>query len=267
MTVNRKGRLQDKIAIITGASRGIGRATAVAFGREGANVVVNYNQSKTKAEEVVNEIRQHGRSAFAFQADVGSREAVMEMVRKTVDKYGRIDILVNNAGLGLSGGPVLEANMDAFDAMLTTNVKGIIYCTQAVMTHMMKRRDGKIVNISSIAGLGTSVRPGNLFYAGTKGAVNVITKQLALELGPHGIYVNAIAPGLIKTDMPISNRSPEAWEERVKNNIETTMLQRLGMPEDIAYVVVFLASDESNYITAQVISVDGGRMNFITHSL
>jgi NAD(P)-dependent dehydrogenase (short-subunit alcohol dehydrogenase family) len=157
--------------------------------------------------------------------------------------------------------------MDAFDAMLTTNVKGIIFCTQAVMPHMMKRRYGKIVNISSIAGLGTSVRPGNLFYAGTKGAVNVITKQLALELGPHGIYVNTIAPGLIKTDMPISNRSPEAWEKRVKNNIETTMLQRLGMPEDIAYVVVFLASDESNYITAQVISVDGGRMNVITHSL
>ena len=267
MTVIRKGRLQDKIAIITGASRGIGRATALAFGREGANVVVNYNRSKTKAEDVVNEIRQYGGSAFSFQADVGRREAVMEMVRKTIDEYGGVDILVNNAGLGLSGGPLLEADMDAFDAMLTTNVKGIVYCTQAVLPHMMKRRYGKIVNISSIAGLGTSVRPSNLFYAGTKGAVNVMTKQLALELGPHGIYVNAIAPGLIKTDMPQSNRSPEEWEKRVQSNIETTMLQRLGLPEDIAYVAVFLASDESNYITAQVISVDGGRMNFMTHSL
>jgi 3-oxoacyl-[acyl-carrier protein] reductase len=191
----------------------------------------------------------------------------MEMVRKTMDEYGGIDILVNNAGLGRSSGPILEANIDAFDAMLTTNVKGIVYCTQAVIPHMIQRRYGKIVNVSSIAGFGTSVRPGNLFYAGTKGAVNVMTKQLALELGPHGITVNAIAPGLIKTDKPQRNQSPEAWEKRVQKNIETTMLQRLGLPDDIAYVAVFLASNESNYLTAQVISVDGGRMNFMTHSL
>jgi 3-oxoacyl-[acyl-carrier protein] reductase len=156
-----------------------------------------------------------------------------------------------------------------FDAMLRTNVKGIIICAQAVVPHMMKRHYGKIVNISSIAGLGTSVPPGplgNLFYSSTKGAVNILTKRLALELGPQGICVNGIAPGLIMTDMTLSGKGSSEREQRIRNFQERTMLHRVGKPEDIANVALFLASDESSFITGQVVAVDGGRMDFITHS-
>ena len=262
----KNGMLKNRVAIVTGASRGIGRAIAIIFAREGAKVVVNYHRQKGKAEEVVKKIKKAGGNAFAFQADVANRTAVYKMVESTIKDFGGVDILVNNAGLGASDASLLELKDEDFDAMFNTNVKGVLICTQAVASHMIKNRYGKIVNISSVAGLGTSALPGNLIYAGTKGAVNVMSKRMALELGRHGIYVNAIAPGLIRTDMSFGRFSPSERKRKIKSFNENSMLKRVGEPEDIANVALFLASDESNFITAQVISVDGGRMNFITHS-
>jgi 3-oxoacyl-[acyl-carrier protein] reductase len=262
----KKGRLENRVAIVTGASRGIGRAIAIIFAREGARVVVNYRRQEGKAEEVVKIIRKAGGRAFAFQADVANRTAVYRMVESTIKEFGGVDILVNNAGLGASDASLLELKDEDFDAMFNTNVKGVLICTQAVASHMIKNRYGKVVNISSVAGIGTSVLPGNLLYAGTKGAVNVMSKRMALELGAHGIYVNAIAPGLIRTDMAFGRLSPSERKRKIRSFNENSMLNRVGEAEDVASIALFLASDESNFITAQVISVDGGRMNFITHS-
>jgi 3-oxoacyl-[acyl-carrier protein] reductase len=264
--MNKNGRLQQRVAIITGASRGIGRAIALLFAREGARVVVNYNKSKTHAEEVVQTIQNIGGIAFATQADVGNEDAVRAMVTMTVKKWGTVDVLVNNAGLSLPGGPVVEASIEDLDAMYSTNVKGVLFCSQAVIPYMKKQHYGKIVNISSVAGLGTSILPGNVLYAGTKGAVNIMTKRLALELGPHGIYVNAIAPGLIRTDMNMAHRNPEEQERFIRYFAERSMLRRVGEPHEIGTVALFLASDASSFLTGQVISVDGGRMDFITYS-
>jgi NAD(P)-dependent dehydrogenase (short-subunit alcohol dehydrogenase family) len=264
--VNENGRLEQRVAIITGASRGIGRAIALLFAREGARVVVNYNQSKAHATKVVQTIHEHGGIAFASQADVGNRDAVHAMVTTTVKKWGRVDILVNNAGLSFIGGPVVEAQIEDLDAMFTTNVKGVLFCSQAVIPYMKAQHYGKIVNISSVAGLGTSILPGNILYAGTKGAVNIMSKRLALELGPHGIYVNAIAPGLIRTDMNMAQRTPEEQDRFIRYFAERSMLQRVGEPHEIGTVALFLASDASSFLTGQVISVDGGRMDFITYS-
>jgi len=266
MRGNRGGRLDGRVAIITGSSRGIGRATAIVFAREGAKVVLNYHQQRGKAEEIVGRIREAGGNAIAFQADVADRSAVQEMVKEAINKFGRVDILVNNAGLLRGDGPLSELRDEDLDSMFETNVKGVLICAQAVAPYMMERRYGKIVNISSIAGLGTSILPGNLFYAITKGAVNTLTKRLALELGPYGVCVNAIAPGLIRTDMVLEGRSLSEREQRVRYFEERAMLRRVGEPEDVANVALFLASDESNFITGQVIAVDGGRMDFITHS-
>ena len=266
MSQNQTGRLDTRVALVTGASRGIGRAIATLFAREGAHVVINYHRQQQKAEDVVRRIREAGGRAFAFQADVADRTAVGRMVERTLNEFGGVDILVNNAGMGVGGGPLLASRDADFDAMWQTNVKGILVCAQAVVPHMMETHYGKIVNISSVAGLGTSILPGNLLYAGTKGAVNIMTKRMALELGPHGIYVNAIAPGLIRTDMGLGKRSPREREQRLQYFREQSMLRRIGEPEDIATVALFLASTESAFVTGQVIAVDGGRMDFITHS-
>lgn len=267
MSQHRKGRLDNRVALVTGASRGIGRAIATLFAREGAKVVVNYRRQERKAEDVVRLIREAGGHALAFQADVADRTAVGKMVDQTMNEFGGVDILVNNAGLGVGGASLLDSRDADFDAMVNTNVKGILVCVQAVVPHMMETHYGKIVNISSVAGLGTSILPGNLLYAGTKGAVNIMTKRMALELGSHGIYVNAVAPGLIRTDMGLGERSPSEQEKRITYFREHSMLRRIGEPEDIATVALFLASNESDFITGQVIAVDGGRMDFITHSL
>ncbi|UCH36987.1 MAG: SDR family oxidoreductase [Candidatus Bathyarchaeota archaeon] len=264
--MNKNGRLQKRVAIITGASRGIGRAIALLFAREGASVVVNYHKAKILADEVVQTIQNTGGIAFAVQADVGNQEAVHAMVAMTVKRWGTVDILVNNAGLSLPGGPVVEAQVEDLDAMYSTNVKGVLFCSQAVIPYMKKQHYGKIVNISSVAGIGTSILPGNVLYAGTKGAVNIMTKRLALELGPYGIYVNAIAPGLIRTDMNMAHRTPDEQERFTRYFADRSMLQRVGEPQEIGTVALFLASDASSFLTGQVISVDGGRMDFITYS-
>jgi len=267
MSSKRKGRLEGRVAIVTGASRGIGRATAIAFAREGAKVVVNFHRERSKAEEVVEEIEKLGGAALIVQADVGDSSAVKRMVGEALSEFGAVDVLVNNAGVALGGGSLLDFNEDEYDPLWRVNVKGVLHCTRAVAPHMMERRHGKVVNIASIAGLGTALLPGNMLYASTKAAVIILTKRLALELGQHGINVNAIAPGLIRTDMALGRRSPEEQARRIQYFTEKSILHRIGEPEEIANVVLFLASDESSFITGQVITVDGGRIDFITHSL
>ncbi len=267
MKSSRKGRLEGRAAIVTGASRGIGRATALSFAREGAKVVVNFHRESSKADEVVEEIEKLGGAALSVQADVGDRGAVERMVEGTLSEFGAVDVLVNNAGVALGRGSLLEFNEDEYDPLWRVNVKGVLHCTRAVAPHMMERRRGKVVNIASVAGLGTALLPGNMLYASTKAAVIILTKRLALELGQYGINVNAIAPGLIRTDMGLLHRSPEEQARRIKYFEEKSALHRIGEPEDIASVALFLASDESGFITGQVITVDGGRTDFITHSL
>jgi len=261
------GRLQGRVAMITGASRGIGRASALRLAREGAKILVNYRQERAKAEEIVQEIERIGGAALAFQADVSDSDAVVKMVEKTLGEFGRIDILVNNAGIAARGGSLLDLKEEAFDQMAQVNVKGLLHCTKAVAPHMMEKRYGKIVNIASVAGLGTSALPGNLLYSSTKAAVIVLTKRLALELGRYRINVNAIATGLIRTDMGLGHRSLAEQKERIQRFEKVSILGRIGEPEDVANVVLFLASDESSFITGQVITVDGGRTDFISHSL
>jgi 3-oxoacyl-[acyl-carrier protein] reductase len=263
----KKGRIENRVTIVTGASRGIGRATALLLAREGAKVVVNYHREKSKAEEVVQEIKKLGGTAFPFQADVGDRRSVEGMVTETLEELGTIDILVNNAGIAIGGGSLQDFKEEEFDPMWRVNVKGILNCSRAVSPQMIEKRYGKIVNIASVAGLGTASLPGNMLYASTKAAAIILTKRLALELGRHGINVNAVAPGLIRTDMALGNRTVEEKEQRIRYFKEHSIFHRIGEPEDIANATLFLDSEEASFITGQVITVDGGRIDFITHSL
>jgi 3-oxoacyl-[acyl-carrier protein] reductase len=261
------GRLDKKTAVITGASRGIGKSIALLFAEEGANVVINYYRSEDSANKILKQIEEIGSEAMTFKADVADKVKVEEMMKKTISAYGGLDILVNNAGVAIGGGGLLEFNEDEYDPMWNVNVKGILYCTRAVTSHFKEKRYGKIVNIASVAGLGTSLLPGNMLYASTKAAVIILTKRNALELGQFGINVNAIAPGLIRTDMSLGRHSKEEQLRRIKYFEENSMLGRIGEPREIATAALYLASDESSFLTAQVLTVDGGRTNFITHSL
>lgn len=263
---NKHGRVEGLSAIVTGGSRGIGRASSLALAGEGAKVVVNYRERSKEADEVVKKIQRAGGEAFSFRADVSDRKSVLGMVDEAMKLYGGVDILVNNAGIGRGSAPLLELNENDLDAMVNTNVKSILFCTQAVVPHMIKKGYGKIVNISSIAGIGTATT-GTTLYAATKAAAIALTKRFALELGPRGINVNAIAPGHILTDMTLLGRSPSQIEERRRYFEEHTILGREGKPEDIANSVLFLASDDASFITGQVLTVDGGRIDFLTHSL
>lgn len=249
-------RLDGKAALVTGGSRGIGRAICQVFAREGANVVVNYAKSSDAAEQVAAGIRQSGGRAIALQADVASKREVDSMVEKARAEFGAIDILVNNAGV-LFKGTTLRWIEDDFDRMIAVNIKGIVHCVQTATSGMIERRYGKIVNLASIAGFGTAVGE-TTPYALTKVAVISLTKRLALELGPHGINVNALAPGFIRTEL-VANVDIGAIEKK-------TILGRVGTPEDVAGVALFLASDESSFVTGQVVTVDGGRMDFLSHS-
>jgi 3-oxoacyl-[acyl-carrier protein] reductase len=257
------GRLQGKVALITGGSRGIGRSICRTFAREGAAVIVNFTSHAEKAQEIVAEITNAGGRAIALQADVASRSAVNAMTAAAKEKFGVIDILVNNAGI-LRPGNVLKLNENDFDRMMEVNVKGIINTVQAVAPLMIQRAYGKIVNLSSLAGLGTAVNE-TTPYAITKAAVISLTKRLALELGPHHINVNAIAPGFIRTEM-LQFLDNDEDRARLETLGKKAILNRVGTPEDIANAALFLASEESSFMTAQVITVDGGRMDFLTHS-
>ena len=257
-------KLSNRVALVTGSSRGIGRATALAFAREGADVVVNYHSRSDKAEEVASQIRQIGRKAIAIKADVADRDAVDSMVKTAIAEFGKIDILMNNAG-AIRRAEFLDTSPEDWDIQIRTNLSGAFNCTQAVAKYMVKRRYGKIINISSIMGLGLNITR-LVGYAVSKAAIINLTKMVALELGKWGINVNCIAPGVILTEFTYESRTEEEVQAHIKRQKENSVLGLIGKPEDIANTAVFLASDESAYITGQVIVVDGGNTSFLTHS-
>ncbi len=250
-------------ALVTGASRGLGRAIARRLAREGAAVCVNYVVRASEAEAVVEDIRGTGGHAIAVRADIGDPEQVQHMVDHVARELGPVSILVNNAGVAFRA--TLESfDQAAMERMRRTNVDGLVHATRAVVPAMKERRYGRIVNITSIASHGTTL-PGNAFYAATKAAVSILTRRFAMELGPHGITVNAVAPGFILTDMVKEGRTEQEYRDVVKRIGERSMVGRAGEPEDIACAVAFLAARESGFITAQVLTVDGGRMDYIGH--
>lgn len=256
-------KLEGRVALITGSSRGIGRAIALEFAKEGARVCVNYVRSEDKAREVVERIRSLGGEAIMIKADVSKLDEVRSLISKVIERFGKLDILVNNAAIMMKGS-IVETDDEEFyerlDRMWEVNVKGVIYCCKEAIKHMIKNRYGKIINIASNAGIGTAF-PGTTPYAVTKAGIILLTRRLAFELGPYGINVNAIAPGMIVTDMSMA--SPDGIELAKKRSV----LNKVGNPEDIAKLALFLASDESSYITGQIIVADGGRVDYLTHSL
>jgi 3-oxoacyl-[acyl-carrier protein] reductase len=242
--------LEGKTALVTGASRGIGRAIALELAQAGADVVVNYAGSERAAAEVVSTIEALGRRSLAIQADVGNSEQAEEMVKQTLEAFGRLDILVNNAGITRDN-LIMRMKEEEFDQVIHTNLKGVFNCIKAVTRPMMKQRSGRIVNISSVVGvLGN---PGQANYVAAKAGVIGLTKSAARELASRNITVNAVAPGFIVTDMTdkLSDEAKDALLQQIP-------VARLGQPEDIARTVRFLVSEEAAYITGQTIHVDGG---------
>ncbi len=254
---------RDQVALVTGGARGIGRATAKLLAQCGAAVCVNYAAHPAAAEEVTAEIKAAGGRAIAVAADVGDVGAVEAMVAHSEQELGALTILVNNAGVSWRG------LLDDYDAkqvarMRRVNVEGVINATRAVIGGMRGRRYGRIVNVSSIAALGTGL-PGNAFYAASKAEVAILTKRFAMELGEHAITVNAVAPGFVRTDLTQGGRGAGDWAATEQRFAAKAMLGRIGQPEDIANAIAFLAAPESGWITAQMITVDGGRMDYIAH--
>ncbi|WP_336990096.1 3-oxoacyl-[acyl-carrier-protein] reductase [Bacillus infantis] len=243
-------KLEGKSAIVTGASRGIGREIALELARQGANVTVNYSGSEAKANETVEEIKALGRDAFAVKADVSDSEAVAAMMKETIEKFGSIDILVNNAGITRDN-LLMRMKEEEWDEVISINLKGVFLCTKAATRQMMKQRSGRIINVSSIVGV--SGNPGQANYVAAKAGVIGLTKTSAKELATRGITVNAIAPGFISTDM--TDKLNEEVKEQMLSGIP---LGRLGEPSDIAKVALFLASEDSRYMTGQTLHVDGG---------
>ncbi|MGQ9492377.1 MAG: 3-oxoacyl-[acyl-carrier-protein] reductase [Anaerolineae bacterium] len=244
------GELNGKVAVVTGASRGIGRAIALKLASLGAKVVVNYRSNQAAAEEVVQQIRGMGGEAIAVQADVSIYDDAQRLIQSALGHFGRLDILVNNAGTTRDTLLVRMSEED-WDVVINTNLKGAFNCTKAAQRPMIKQRYGRIVNITSIAGLAGN--PGQANYAAAKAGLVGFTKAVAKEVGARNITVNAVAPGYIPTDLT-ATLPPEL----VAKGIEMTPLGRPGTPEDIANAVAFLVSDEASYITGQVLSVDGG---------
>ncbi len=242
--------LTGKVALVTGGSRGIGRAIAEKLASLGARVVVNYHQNEAAAQEVVERIRAAGGEAVAVQGDVRSAEDARRMVKTALDTFGRLDILVNNAGTTRDNLLALMKEED-WDLVLETNLKGTYQVTKAAIRSMMKQRSGRIINITSVAGVAGN--PGQTNYAAAKAGIIGFTKSLAKEIGPRNITVNAVAPGYVPTDL-----TADLPEELIQQAVELTPLGRLGTVEDVANVVAFLASDEAGFITGQVLRVDGG---------
>ncbi|HLS67506.1 MAG TPA: 3-oxoacyl-[acyl-carrier-protein] reductase [Pseudogracilibacillus sp.] len=242
--------LQGKFALVTGASRGIGRAIALALGKRGVNVAVNYAGSEERAEQVVHELKSLGVESFKIKANVADETDVKTMMKEVVKTFGRLDILVNNAGITRDN-LLMRMSIEEFREVIDTNLTGAFLCTKAVTRQMMKQRYGKIVNIASIVGV--SGNPGQANYVAAKAGLIGLTKTTAKELASRNVLVNAIAPGFIQTDM-----TDVLTEDQKDAILSQVPLEKLGEPEDIANVVCFLASDEAKYITGQTIHVDGG---------
>ena len=243
-------QLKGKTAVVTGASRGIGRAIALALAKAGANIAVNYTSNSAAAEKVVKEIEELGVSALAVKADVSNTEQVENLVSEVLNKYKSIDILVNNAGITRDN-LIIRMSEEEFDEVINTNLKGAFVCTKAISKVMIKQRSGKIINVSSVVGIIGNAGQSN--YSAAKAGLIGFSKSMARELSKRGITVNAVAPGYIETDMTAA--IPEKAREEFMKNIP---LGRAGKPEDIAKAVLFLSSEYSDYITGQVINIDGG---------
>ncbi|HIK00241.1 TPA: 3-oxoacyl-ACP reductase FabG [archaeon] len=246
-------KLKGKVAIVTGSTRGIGKAIAIRFAKEGARVVVNGVSDIKKCDDVVKEIKKFSGEAISILADVSKKADVEKMISETVKKFGRIDIIVNNAGI-LDMSDFLSLTEEHWDRILAVDLKGTFLCMQAAAKQMIKQgKNGKIVNISSIAGFVGFTRLAH--YCAAKAGVIELTKEVAIELAPHKINVNAIAPGAIETDM---TKDILADPQALKGFLGLIPLGRIGKPEDIASAALFLASDDANYVTGATLIVDGG---------
>lgn len=242
--------LSGKVALVTGGSRGIGREIAIELARHGASVAISYVNNEEKAVEVVKEIQKFSVKGMCIKAEVSKEEEVKKLVDAIKDELGTIDILVNNAGINRDT-LLIRMNTQEWDQVIDTNLKGTYLCTRLVAKDMIKKRYGKIINIASVAGVAGNYGQAN--YSASKAGVIGFTKAVAKELASRGINVNAVAPGLIETDMT------QALKEEVKETlIKSVPMGRLGSPKDVANLVVFLASDKSDYITGQTINIDGG---------
>ena len=242
--------LGNKVALVTGGSRGIGRAIALDLAKNGASVAVNFAGSEAKANEVVDEIKANGGNAFAIKADVSNGDEVQQMIKEVISQFGQLDILVNNAGITRDN--LLMRMKDAeWDDVINTNLKGVFLCTKGVTRQMMKQRSGRIINIASVVGV--SGNAGQANYVAAKAGVIGLTKTTAKELASRNITVNAVAPGFITTDM--TDELPEDVKAEMLKQIP---LAKLGEPSDIANIVTFLASEKSKYITGQTMHVNGG---------
>lgn len=242
--------LEGKIALVTGASRGIGRQAALTLAKKGAMVIVNYNGSQARAEDVEKEIVAGGGKAVVYGCDVSDYAKAEDMIKYIIKEYGSIDILVNNAGVTRDN-LLMKMSEEDFDKVISTNLKGAFNCIKHVSRQMLRQKSGRIVSISSVVGIAGNAGQAN--YAASKAGIIGLTKSAAKELGSRGITVNAIAPGYVETEMT------EVLSEDLKEKmVENIALRRAGKPEDIANAVAFLVSEEASYITGQVISVDGG---------
>ena len=242
--------LKDKVAVITGGTRGIGRAIALKLAKEGANIAINYRSSDKEAEELKKILEEEGVKVLTLKGDVSNFEEAKNLMEKCKEFFGKIDILVNNAGI-TKDTLIMRMKEEDFDKVIEVNLKGTFNCAKHASAIMLKQRFGKIINMTSVVGIAGNA--GQVNYSASKAGVIGLTKSLAKELGSRGITVNAVAPGFIKTDMTSS--LSEKFKEEVSKNVP---LKRLGDTEDVANLVKFLASDEANYITGQVINVDGG---------
>ncbi len=255
-------KLEGKISIVTGGGTGLGKAIALEFANAGADVVV-CGRNIGNIEKVRDEIMALGRRSLAIATDVCVKEQVDNMVNKVIAEFGRVDILVNNAGTNRPT-PILDLTEEVWDLLLDTNLKGIFLCTQAVAKHMVAQKYGKIINISSTAALG-AIEPGQAAYAASKFGVIGFTKACAREFGPYGINVNAIAPGRVLTPLVYASRTPEQVKQFIAIGESAAVLGRLGTPEDIARLALFLSSDDASFITAETIACNGGRTDLMGH--
>jgi len=246
------GRLEGKAAVVTGGGRGIGRSICLAFAKEGADVIVNYASKDQPAQEVVEMIKKMGRKAVAVKGNVALKADAERIIQTAIDSFGKIDILVNNAGVSKPN-MLYKMTEEQWDEVLDIHLKGPFLCIQAASKYMMEQKSGKIINVTSAAGM--SGTKGQINYSSAKGGIIALTKSAARELAGYGITVNVISPGYVSTDMTEKIRTDPKLKEIYTGRI---LLGRFSEPEEVAPTFVFLASDESNYITGQLLCVDGG---------